>query len=192
MTFLIATHNKKKLDEINRILSPLGVTAVFDDTVPDVEETGLTFRENAYIKAENGCRFTGKPCIADDSGLCVDALGGAPGVFSARYAGGHDVPYDVKISTLIKELENVPYEKRTARFTCCVCCVFPDGRVLYSEQSCEGHIGYEPRGENGFGYDPIFYVGDVTTAQLSDIEKDKISHRGKALRQFASDLRDYI
>lgn len=131
-------------------------------------------------------------CVADDSGLAVDALGGRPGVHSARYAGGHDVPYGVKINALLKELENVPEEKRTARFISAVCCVFPDGRVLEVEQSCEGRIGYEPRGRGGFGFDPIFYVGDKSFAELSGEEKDAVSHRGKALRLFGEKIKDYI
>lgn len=131
-------------------------------------------------------------CVADDSGLVVDALGGRPGVHSARYAGGHDVPYDVKINTLLKELENVPKEKRTARFVSAVCCAFPDGRVLEVEQTCEGYIGYEPKGKGGFGFDPIFYVGDKSFAELSGEEKDAVSHRGKSLRLFSEKIKDYI
>lgn len=196
MKFLIATHNEHKCVEFKRILAPLGIEAVRSEdvgiTLTDAEETGETFGENARIKAESGCKESNMVCVADDSGLVVDALGGRPGVHSARYAGGHDVPYDIKINTLLKELENVPKEERTARFVSAVCCAFPDGRVLEVEQTCEGYIGYEPKGKGGFGFDPIFYVGDKSFAELSGEEKDAVSHRGKSLRLFSEKIKDYI
>ena len=149
MDFLIATHNLKKRDELARILSPLGIRVLTAEeagvALTDVEETGQTFEENAYLKAESGCRESGLPCIADDSGLEVDALGGAPGVYSARYAGEHG--NDQKNNALLlKNLQAVPAQQRTARFVSSVCCVFPDGRQLTVRGACEGTIAFEPRG----------------------------------------------
>lgn len=196
MKFLIATHNIKKRDELSRILKPLGIDAVIASDIgmeiSDAEETGVTFAENARIKAVSGCSETGLPCIADDSGLCVDALDGRPGVYSARYAGGHDTPYSHKINVLLDELKNVPDEKRTARFISNVCCVFPDGREFIVEGKCEGKIGYEPAGEGGFGFDPIFYVGEKSFAQLTADEKDAVSHRGNSLRLLAEKLPEFL
>ena len=169
MKFLIATHNIKKRDELSRILKPLGIDAVIASDIgmeiTDAEETGTTFAENARIKAESGCRETGLPCIADDSGLCIDALDGRPGVYSARYAGGHDTPYSHKMAVLLDEMKDVPKEKRTARFVSSVCCIFPDGRELCVEGTCEGWIGFEPEGSGGFGFDPVFYVGEKSFAE---------------------------
>ena len=196
MKFLIATHNIKKRDELSRILKPLGIDAVIASDIgmeiTDAEETGTTFAENARIKAESGCRETGLPCIADDSGLCIDALDGRPGVYSARYAGGHDTPYSHKIATLLDELKDVPEEKRTARFVSSVCCIFPDGRELCVEGTCEGKIGFAPSGDGGFGFDPVFYVGDRSFAQLSAEEKDAVSHRGNSLRLLAEKLPEFL
>ncbi len=196
MKFLIATHNIKKRDELSRILKPLGIDAVIASDIgmeiTDAEETGTTFAENARIKAESGCRETRLPCIADDSGLCVDALDGRPGVYSARYAGGHDTSYSHKIATLLDEMKDVPDEKRTARFISSVCCIFPDGRELCVEGKCEGKIGFVPAGEGGFGFDPIFYVGEKSFAQLTAEEKDTVSHRGNSLRLLAEKLPEYL
>ena len=144
MKFLNATHNEHKCIEFKRILAPLGIEAVRREdvgiTLTDAEETVYTFGDHSRITAESGCKESNMVCVADDSGLVVDALGGRPGVHSARYAGGHDVPYDVKINTLLKELENVPKEERTARLVSALCCEFPDGRVLEFEQNCDGYI----------------------------------------------------
>lgn len=196
MKFLIATHNIKKRDELSRILKPLGIDAVIASDIgmeiTDAEETGTTFAENARIKAESGCCETGLPCIADDSGLCVDALDGRPGVYSARYAGGHDTPFSHKIATLLDEMKDVPLENRTARFISSVCCIFPDGRELCVEGKCEGIIGFEPIGEGGFGFDPVFYVGDRSFAQFTAEEKDAVSHRGNSLRLLAEKLPEYL
>lgn len=196
MKFLIATHNIKKRDELSRILRPLGIDAVIASDIgkeiTDAEETGVTFAENARIKALSGCKETGLPCIADDSGLCVDALDGRPGVYSARYAGGHDTPYSHKIAVLLDEMRDVPEEKRTARFVSSVCCVFPDGRELCVEGKCEGKIGFSPKGEGGFGFDPIFFVGEKSFAELTAKEKDKISHRGKSLTLLSEKLPEFI
>lgn len=196
MKFLIATHNIKKRDELSRILKPLGIDAVIASDIgmeiTDAEETGTTFAENARIKAESGCRETGLPCIADDSGLCIDALDGRPGVYSARYAGGHDTPYSHKIAVLLDELKDVPKEKRTARFISSVCCIFPDGRELCVEGTCEGWIGFEPEGDGGFGFDPVFFVGEKSFATFTPEEKDAVSHRGNSLRLLAEKLPEFL
>lgn len=195
MRFLVATHNAKKLRELSRILEPLGIDAVTDrelgKPLTEVEETGTTFEENAYLKASSACRETGLPAIADDSGLAVDALDGAPGVYSARYAGENATDAE-RIAKLLRELEGVPAEKRTAQFVSVVCCVFPDGRTLSVRGECPGRIGFAPRGEGGFGYDPVFEVGDRTYAELSAEEKDAISHRGNALRKLKTALENYL
>ena len=195
MDFLIATHNMKKRDELQRILSPLGVHVLTADEagvdLTDVEETGTTFEENALLKARSGCKEGKMPCIADDSGLCVDALDGAPGVYSARFAGEHGND-DKNNEKLLSLLSDVPSEKRTARFVSTVACVFPDGRELVVRGECEGKIGYEKRGENGFGYDPLFYVGECTFAEFTPEEKDAVSHRGNALRALVKALPAYL
>lgn len=186
MKIIIATHNKHKLQEMSRILSPMGYEVVTDRDLgielTDAEENGETFLDNARIKAESGCRESGLPCIADDSGLCVDALGGAPGVFSARYSGVHGDD-DGNNRKLLKELEGVPTEKRTAYFACAICVSFPDGSEITATGKCEGYIGYEKKGENGFGYDPLFMVGERSLAEMTAEEKDAISHRGNALKE---------
>ncbi len=195
MKFIIATHNMKKQAEMQRILSPLGIEVVTAEMVgkelTDVEETGKTFEENAVLKAESGCRESGFPCIADDSGLAVDFLGGEPGVYSARYSGEHGND-EANIQKLLKNLENVPDENRTARFVCMVCVCFPDGKKLVVDGKCEGRIGFEKHGENGFGYDPVFMVGEKSFAELTAEEKDRISHRGNALRKLAQMLPEYL
>ena len=195
MDFLIATHNMKKRDELQRILSPLGAHVLTADEagvdLTDIEETGTTFEENALLKARSGCKEGKMPCIADDSGLCVDALDGAPGVYSARFAGEHGND-DKNNEKLLSLLSDVPPEKRTARFVSTVACVFPDGRELVVRGECEGKIGYEKRGENGFGYDPLFYVGERTFAEFTPEEKDAVSHRGNALRALTEALPAYL
>lgn len=195
MKFIIATHNLKKLAEIERILAPLGVSAFTAQqlglNLTDAEETGETFEENAYIKAKSGCDESGLPCIADDSGLMVDALFGAPGVYSARYSGVHGDD-EANIDKLLDEMKDVPDEKRTARFKSAVCCVFPNGDTVTSDGVCEGKIAYERHGNGGFGYDPIFSVGAKSFAELTAEEKDEISHRGKALRKFKTELEAYL
>ncbi len=190
MTFVIATHNAKKLKELKRILEPLGFDAVIREDLPEVEETGTTFAENALLKAESACKVTGMPAIADDSGLVVDALGGAPGVYSARYAGEGATDRQ-RYEKLLEELREVPTEQRTARFVSAVCCVFPDGKILTAEGTCEGIIAFEPKGEGGFGYDPIFLVGERSYAEMTAEEKDSISHRGRALAKLAQELENW-
>lgn len=186
MKIIIATHNKHKLAEMARILEPMGYEVVTDRDIgielSDVEENGKTFLENARIKSEAGCRESGLICIADDSGLCVDALDGEPGVYSARYSGEHgdDTANNEK---LLSKLADVPDEERTARFVCAICVSFPDGSEITAEGACEGKIGYEYRGTNGFGYDPLFMVGDRSFAEFTAEEKDAVSHRGNALNK---------
>lgn len=186
MKILIATHNKHKLQEMARILEPIGYEVVTDRDIgielTDVEENGSTFLENARIKAKSGFAESGLICIADDSGLCVDALDGEPGVYSARYCGehGNDSANNEK---LLLKLKDVADENRTARFVCAICVCFPEGSEITAEGVCEGKIGYEYRGNNGFGYDPLFMVGNKSFAELTAEEKDAISHRGNALKK---------
>ena len=191
MTFVIASHNEKKKQEIERILGPLGIEFVTEKDLgtklPDPEETGTTFAENAYIKAECTCRECGLPAIADDSGLCVDALGGAPGVYSARYSGVHG---DDKANNrkLLSALADVPDEKRTAHYECAECVVFPDGKTLTANGTCQGVIGRTEQGSNGFGYDPLFYRDGKSFGDTDPAEKDKVSHRSEALRKMKKEL----
>ena len=192
MKFIIATHNQKKLAELRRILSPLGIEALTADEAgidfEDVEETGTTFEENAQIKALALYDGSGYGTIADDSGLCVDALDGAPGIYSARYSGEHGNDAE-NIVLLLKNMENVPDEQRTARFVCAICCVMPDGTQFTVRGECEGKIGYECLGDGGFGYDPIFMLPEGRSmAELSKDEKDAISHRGNALKKLVERL----
>ena len=189
MIFVIASNNKKKVEELRRILNPLGITAhtpaELGISLDDVEETGETFRENAEIKARAAMEKTGYSAIADDSGLCVDALGGRPGVYSARYSDTDEN----KINKLISELIGTDNDDRSAHFECVICCCFRDGETLFAEGRCDGTIGYAPRGNNGFGYDPIFFVeGNKTFAELTDNQKDAISHRGRALKELSEKL----
>ncbi len=191
MDYLVATHNKGKRDELIRILSPLGIHVFLPDekgiTLSEPEENADSFEGNALIKARAGCRESGMPCIADDSGLCVDALDGRPGVFTARYHG-ESTPYREKMAFLLDEMKNVPEEKRTARFVCAAACVFPDGREIAVRGTCEGKIGYAATGEKGFGFDPVFEYGGRSFAELTDGEKDAVSHRGDALKKLSAEL----
>ena len=196
MKFIIATHNLKKLEELKRILTPLGIEAVTDKdlniVLDEVEENGTTFKENAALKARSACRQTGLPAIGDDSGLVVDALHGAPGVFSARYAG-ENATDEQRIEKILNQMKDVPKEKRTAHFVSNVCCVFPNGKEFSVEGICWGSIAIQPSGTGGFGYDPIFLTdGKNTFADLTAEEKDKISHRGKALRAFSEELPKWL
>lgn len=195
MKFLIATHNMKKRDEVYRILSPLGIDVNTSEQlgieITDVDETGETFYENALLKAQSGCRESGLPCVADDSGLAVDYLVGAPGVYSARFAGCHGDD-EANNQKLLKLMTDVPVEERTGRYVSVVCCVFPNGDIISARGECEGVIGFEPVGNGGFGYDPLFVMGEKTMAQLTAEEKDAVSHRGKALRILAEKLKEYF
>ena len=192
MKFIIATNNAKKLVELERILNPLGIEAVSAKeagvVLDEVDETGTTFSENAFIKANAAFEKTGMPAVADDSGICVDALDGRPGIFSARYSPEDCITDEDRTAKILEELEGVPDEKRGAHYTCAICCILPDGRRIEVEEICEGKIGYEFIGDGGFGYDPIFVFGDRTFAQMTADEKDKFSHRGKALRELRAEL----
>jgi len=190
MDIVLATRNKKKIEEIKRITADLPISVLSLDNFPDCPETMEdrdTFEGNAIKKASEICYCTGKPALADDSGLEVDALGGAPGVFSARYAGsfsGNDVKNYEK---LLEELKNVPDAKRGARFVCCMALAFPDGSVNTFIGYAKGCIAREPHGRQGFGYDPVFIPEgyNKTFAEMSGEEKDKLSHRGKSLEKLA-------
>ncbi len=192
MKLILASKNKHKVEEFRRILLPLGWEILPQDTIcPDleIEETGTTFAENAYLKAMGIYRVTGLPTVADDSGLCVDALDGAPGVYSARYAGdGHNSADNNE--KLLREMENVPDEKRTARFVCAICVVFGEDDIVQCEGTCEGTIAHRLHGENGFGYDPLFMVGEHSFAELDGSAKDAISHRGRALTALYKKMKD--
>ena len=195
MDFILATNNMKKLAEMQRILSPLGINVVtakmLGITLEDVEEDGEIFEDNAKLKARAACKETGLPAIADDSGLCVDYLNGAPGVYSARFAGEHG--NDEKNNDLLLEkLEDVPMEKRDAHYVCAICCTFPDGREIVVRGESHGKIGFERDGNEGFGYDPLFLVDGRSFGRYTAEEKDKISHRGNALRLLAAELEKYL
>ena len=183
---IFATGNEGKMKEVRMILEDLGlpVLSLKDAGITaDVEENGTTFEENAQIKAKAIMEMTGALVLADDSGLEVDALDKEPGIYSARYMG-HDTSYHIKNQNIIDRLKGKVGEERSARFVCAIAAAFPDGRVLITRVTMEGQIGYEEKGENGFGYDPIFYLPEYQcySAELSLEEKNKLSHRGKALR----------
>ncbi len=189
---VLASGNAGKLREFEEILNPLGYTVVFQKDVVgplEVEEMGDTFEENALLKAQAVFDRCGKMVISDDSGVVVDALGGAPGVHTARYAGP-EADNEKNIDKLLYELRDVPEDKRTARFVSVVCCILPDGSHFFARGECEGRIGFERRGQSGFGYDPVFLVGDKSYAEMSDEEKNAISHRGKASRLFVKLLKE--
>lgn len=182
----VASKNQGKLKEFKRILEPLGfaVQSMAEAGITeDIIEDGKTFADNAVIKAMAIHRLTGGYAIADDSGLCIDALDGAPGVYSARFLG-EDTPYTIKNAKVIEMLKDISPKNRTARFVSAIAYVTEDGECQVYEGVCEGYIGYEARGERGFGYDPIFMVGDQSYSELTDAQKDRISHRGKALAAF--------
>lgn len=183
---LFATGNENKMKEIRMILADLGmpIRSMKEAGIDiDIVEDGSTFEENAIIKATAIAKMTGDIVLADDSGLEIDYLNKEPGIYSARYAGV-DTSYDIKNQMLLDRLEGVPDEKRTARFVCVIACAFPDGTVETARGTIEGIIGHEIAGENGFGYDPIFYLPEYkcTTAELEPEKKNELSHRGKALR----------
>ncbi len=190
MKFVLASHNPGKLAEMQSILSGYGVEVVSPAEVGvslEVEETGSTFGENAMLKAKAYCEASGLPAIADDSGLCVDALNGGPGVYSARY-GGEDLDDRGRCMLLLSNLRG--QTTRAAHFSCAIACAFPDGRTLTAEGRCDGAIAFAPLGDGGFGYDPLFLLTEKgkTFGQLSPEEKSAVSHRGKALAAFAAEL----
>ncbi len=192
MRIIFATGNENKMREIREILGDLGLEIVSMKEAGisvDIVEDGETFEENAMIKAEAVSKLCDDIVLADDSGLEVDYLDKAPGVYSARFMG-EDTSYDIKNQAIIDKLDGVPKEKRTARFVCAIAAVLPSGKKISTRGTIEGMIGYEIKGENGFGYDPIFYVEELgcTTAEISPEEKNKVSHRGNALRAMRKEL----
>lgn len=191
---IFATGNEGKMREVRMILQDLGVEILSlkeAGIAADVEENGTTFEENAVIKATEIMKMCGEIVLADDSGLEVDALNKEPGIYSARYMG-HDTSYHIKNKSLIDRLEGKSGKERNARFVCVIAAAFPDGRVFITRGTMEGQIGYEERGENGFGYDPIFYLPEYGcySAELPLEEKNKLSHRGKALRLMKEKLKE--
>lgn len=183
---IFASHNQGKIKEIRQLLSPLGVRVLSSDDIdlPDVEETGSTFEENAALKALSIAKLKNVPCLADDSGLCVDALGGRPGVYSARYAPNRD--FKKAMQMLLKEMLDTKSPNRNAHFSCVLVLGHPDGTYRAFEGRVDGKINYEPKGESGFGFDPVFVPEgyDQTFAELGAEVKNKISHRGRALAKF--------
>lgn len=194
---VFATGNEGKMKEIRMILADLKVPVISMKEAgisAEIDEDGKSFAENAEIKAAAIQKISrGDIVLADDSGLEVDYLNGEPGIYSARYMG-EDTSYRIKNASLIERLNGVPDERRTARFVCAICAALPDGRMLHSRGSIEGIIGYEERGENGFGYDPIFYLPEYgcTTAELDPETKNELSHRGKALKAIKNQLREVL
>ena len=187
MKLVLASKNRHKLVEMQTILGQLGLEVVLESEVGvdvDVDETGTTFEENALLKAKAVMEASGMAAIADDSGLEVDALNGAPGVYSARY-GGKDSDA-ARTAYLLENMQDVPEEKRTARFVSAIACALPDGRVVTARGTCEGTILFHTQGDNGFGYDPVFYVPEIgmTFAEADGDRKNAISHRGNALKEF--------
>ena len=194
MRFVLATHNPGKLREMGEILKDFGIEVVSPRDLGitvDVEEPGTTFAENAMLKAKAICKEANLPAIADDSGLCVDALNGAPGVYSARY-GGEGLDDKGRYMLLLSSLRGAP--TRAAHFACAVACAFPNGDTLTAEGRCDGSIAYAPLGVGGFGYDPVFLLPGTgkTFGQLTQEEKSAVSHRGRALKDFAGKLEAYL
>jgi len=199
MQFVLATRNAKKAEELQRILAELSldIQIVTIDQFPDapeVEETEATFVGNALLKARALCEFTGLAAIADDSGICVDALDGNPGVLSARWSGATENVDQANLELVLEQIKDVPKESRGAKFVCAAVTVFPDGKELVATGEMLGRLLNAPTGENGFGYDPIFVPTgfEISTAQMTAAEKDAISHRGKALNDLAIQISEVI
>lgn len=197
MKVVLASQNKHKLAEIQAILSRFDMELVLQSELGlhvDVEETGASFEENSMLKARAVVEATGLPAIADDSGLCVDVLGGGPGIYSARYGAPECVTDRDRLNHLLENLRGVRSEERTARFVCVITLLRPDGSSLIARGSCEGFITFEPRGEDGFGYDPVFYVPAMgcTFAQMGAERKNAISHRANALMRLERMLEEEI
>lgn len=189
---IIATKNEGKMKEFRRMLEPLGYEAVSAEEAgitEDVEETGTTFLENAMIKAISICKASGEPAIGDDSGLCVDALGGEPGIYTARYAGP-EKDNEKNIQKLLDNMKDVPDGDRGAHFETALVCAFPDGKILKAVGQCYGSILHQKQGEGGFGYDPVFGIDGKSFSEIGGEGKDKVSHRGKALRRLIELLRE--
>ena len=187
MKVILASKNQHKLTELSAILSQLGFEIALESEYGldiDVEETGTTFEENSFLKADAVMKASGLPVLADDSGLMVDALDGAPGVYSARY--GHKASDKERTAYMLENMKEVPEERRGAKFVCVITCLFPDGRKIVARGECPGVIARAPHGENGFGYDPVFYLPELgmTYAELPSEQKNAISHRARALQDF--------
>lgn len=196
MKIIFATGNENKLREIRQITENMGIEIVSMKDAgyyTEVEETGTTFEENAYLKASAIAKKCNLPTLADDSGLEIDYLNKEPGIYSSRFMG-EDTPHSVKNAELLRRMEGVPDEKRTARFVCAICLVRPDGSSKTVRATMEGRVAYKSAGKNGFGYDPIFFLPErgCTSAELSPEEKNEISHRGKALRMMRDILEKEI
>ena len=196
MKVVLASKNPHKLVEISKITEKFGFELVLESDVGvdiDVEETGSTFEENSFLKADAVMKATGLPALADDSGIAVDALNGEPGIYSARYMG-EDTSYEIKNRNIIDRLADAKGQERSARFVCNIAAVLPDGRVLHTEAAMEGQIAMEPAGCGGFGYDPILYLPEfgMTSAELTMEQKNAISHRGKALEAMKKELEHYF
>lgn len=187
---VFASHNEGKIKEIKKLLAPYGikVKSALDMDLPDVEETGETFEENSLLKSRTIAKLVNKPCLADDSGLCVDALNGAPGVYSARYAPNRD--FDKGMEKLLAEMEKSPNKSRNAHFSCVISLAWPDGQYKVFAGQVDGKIAFHKMGVGGFGYDPLFVPEGFTCsfAQMSQEEKNKISHRGRAVEK----LKDFL
>ncbi len=192
MKVILASNNANKIREMQQILEPLGMEVLSQREAGadfEAEENASTFAGNAELKAYAVYEQLHCPVIADDSGLVVDALNGAPGVYSHRFAG-EDATDEQRCQKILEQLTGVPKAQRTARFLCAICYLDENGQKHFFTGSCEGYIGTEPRGSNGFGYDPIFCCGDQTLAEMTDEEKNQISHRGHALRLFQQYLKE--
>ena len=195
MKIVLASKNQHKLVEISKITEKFGMELVLQSQLGvdlDVEENGTTFEENSFIKAEAVMKATGLPALADDSGIAVDALNGAPGIYSARYGFDDTLDDWGRLELLLKNTENVPDGQRQAQFVCVITMVTPEGQVIQARGEIHGELTRQPRGENGFGYDPIFYYPPLgkTTAELSSEEKNQVSHRANALKVFYEKLKE--
>lgn len=193
---IFATGNTGKAREVAMMFADMDVcvkTLKEADIHADIIEDGRTFMENARIKAETIAKYTDKIVLADDSGLVIDYLNGEPGIYSARYMG-EDTSYDIKNANILKRMENAPEKERSARFVCAMAAVMPNGEVIETEGIMEGMIGYKIAGENGFGYDPIFYLPEfqASSAEITPEQKNAVSHRGKALRMMQEELKKRI
>lgn len=196
MKVIFATHNEGKMKEIREIMKDINIELFSMKEAGiniEITEDGKSFEENAIIKARTVCNLTGEIVLADDSGLEVDYLNKAPGIYSARFLG-ENTPYTIKNQYIIDKLQNVEWERRSARFVCVIACAFPDGSIITRRGTVEGYIAEKMSGENGFGYDPIFYVPEYncTTADMPSELKNKISHRAKAIRAMKDVLMTYV
>ena len=195
MKVVLASHNPHKLKEISKITEKFGIELVLQSDLGvdiDVEETGSTFEENSYQKAETVMKATGLPALADDPGIAVDALNGEPGIYSARYGFDESLDDWGRMMLLLKNTEHVPDGSREAQFVCVITFITPEGQVIQARGEIHGELTREPRGENGFGYDPIFFYPPFgkTTAEVSPEEKNAVSHRGVALQKFYEKMKE--